>query len=305
MLRLCLAALALACIAAPRVGASPLHAGLSDRPVKVCLAERLARPPQLIVLGSSRAEKVEPSLVQSLTGLRTFNAAVSGGTPDDMWAYANFLHSLPGAHAQRVLWFLDVESLAQKKTNPGLLADPQLAPYLLSPPQVPPPGSRRCTVRTTPGTTFSASGFRAHDYHDTAMERGVSLQTSLARSLLQYRASYTGYVDLVPTATHRFEQTVALINSWGVTPVVVLTPDQPQFVAGLGAPWAHMHQKVVSYLSSLPATLKIDVIDATSISTFGGSPRAFYDGVHMKVSNVRLLVRYIVQVAQHFLGPVP
>ncbi|MEA2399257.1 MAG: hypothetical protein QOK25_2813, partial [Thermoleophilaceae bacterium] len=65
-------------------------AGLSDRPINVCLAGRLAQPRRLMILGSSRAEKVERSLVQARTGLRAFNAAASGGTPDDTWAYANF-----------------------------------------------------------------------------------------------------------------------------------------------------------------------------------------------------------------------
>jgi hypothetical protein len=281
------------------------HAALSDRPIKVCLAERLPRAPQLLVLGSSRAEKVEPSLVRHLTGLSTFNAAVSGGTPDDTWAYANFLHALPGAPAQRVLWFLDVESLERSTPNPGLLATPQLAPYLLSPPQTPPAGSRQCSLRTSPGTTYSALGFRAHDFHDAAVERHVSQARSLALSIAHYRRSYQRFPALIPAAEQRFEQTVSLINSWGVTPVIVLTPVHPLFEKQLAVPWGRMHRKVLAYLASLPDTLKIDFIDASSIATFGGTPRAFYDGVHMKVANVRLLVRYVIRVAHGDLGPVP
>ena len=65
---------------------------LSDRPIKACLVERLAQAPSLVILGSSRAEKVEPSYLRTRTGLTGFNAAVSSATPDDAWAFANLLH---------------------------------------------------------------------------------------------------------------------------------------------------------------------------------------------------------------------
>jgi hypothetical protein len=306
--RVVIASLLVACVMGPSVAASParaLPAGLSDRTIKVCLAERLAQPPQLMILGSSRAEKVEPSLVQALTGLSAFNAGVSGGTLDDAWAFANFLHALPGARTQRVLWFLDVEELAQTKINPGLLATPQLARFVRTPPAPPPPVTRRCTARSDQGTRYDARGFRAHDYHDSAVERGVSQSVSLANSLAHYRTMYARYGGLVPAVEHRFEQTVALINSWGATPVIVLTPLHPGFAQAIGEPWTRMHRNVVNYLASLRPKLELDVIDASSIRTFGGSAGAFYDGVHLKVENARQLVRYVVRRAHRYLRPGP
>jgi hypothetical protein len=62
---------------------------------------------------------------------------------------------------------------------------------------------------------------------------------------------------------------------------------------------------VLDYLAALPSTLRIHLVDASSITTFGGTPLAFYDGVHMKVANMRLLLRYVARVAQQDLGPVP
>jgi lysophospholipase L1-like esterase len=160
-------------------------------------------------------------------------------------------------------------------------------------------------VQTSPGTTYSARGFRAHDFHDAAVERHVSQQRSLALSIAHYRTSYQRFPDLIPAAEQRFEQTVSLINSWGVTPVVVLTPVHPLFAQQLAAPWGRMHRKVLAYLRSLPPTLRIHFIDASSIATFGGTPRAFYDGVHMKVANMRLLLRYVIQASRRDLSPVP
>jgi hypothetical protein len=87
--------------------------------------------------------------------------------------------------------------------------------------------------------------------------------------------------------------------------VIVLTPVHPLFEKQLAVPWGRMHRKVLAYLASLPDTLKIDFIDASSISAFGGTPRAFYDGVHMKVTNMRRLLRYVIHRAHRDLDPVP
>ena len=54
---------------------------LSDRPIKACLIERLPHAPSVMILGSSRAEKIQPSHLKRRTGLAGFNAAVSSGTP--------------------------------------------------------------------------------------------------------------------------------------------------------------------------------------------------------------------------------
>ena len=92
---------------------------LSDRPIKACLVQRLSYAPSLAILGSSRAEKVEPDYLKARTRLRGFNAAVSSATPDDAWAFANLLHDKASGAPQRVLWFLDIESMRSRPVNPG------------------------------------------------------------------------------------------------------------------------------------------------------------------------------------------
>ena len=95
-----------------------------------------------MILGSSRAEKIQPSQLRRLTGLTGFNAAVSSGTPDDAWSFANLLHAKAGDAQQRVLWLLDVESMRRRPIDPALLDTPSLA---------------RCTVvRVAPSSTKPA-----------------------------------------------------------------------------------------------------------------------------------------------------
>jgi hypothetical protein len=75
----------------------------------------------------------------------------------------------------------------------------------------------------------------------------------------------------------------------------VLTPIHPtlhKLIGPLG--WDARHQKVLDYLARLHSKYRFTVIDMTSIATFGGSPDAFYDGAHMKVPNLRLMLDAVI-----------
>ena len=51
---------------------------------------------------------------------------------------------------------------------------------------------------------------------------------------------------------------------------------------------------MVAYLRSLQSRYDFVLLDMSRIQTFGGSSRAFYDGVHMTPSNYRKLVRTVM-----------
>ena len=308
---------------------------LSDRPIKACLIERLPHSPSLMILGSSRAEKVQPSRLQRLTGLAGFNAAVSSGTPDDAWAFANLLHESGGGAQQRVLWLLDVESMRRRPIDPGLLDTPSLAQFLTRSTALHsrvqslwsfaswqtaadswksvratlfgtarPLSKRTCSIRTNGVTEYSRDGYRSFDFHDVAVRRGMSLARSIAITLAQYRTIYQGDTRLSPSAERRFEQTVSKMNSWNIRPIIVLTPVHPAFARAIGPlGWTQRHRQLVAYLRSLQARLSFDLLDASNIKTFGGTPHGFYDGVHMKVTNVNRLLDWIVRKAGEDLRP--
>jgi hypothetical protein len=307
---------------------------LSDRTTKACLAQRLTRPPRLLVLGSSRSMKIQPSYLQALTGSPTFNAGVSSATPQDAWAFVNFLHDrFPGTR-QRALWLVDVEMFRPKSLDPGLLATPALARYfsastrwqakasglttlfswhtasdswrvlsaslLSSSPAAAPAGSPGgCTYRTNGVTQFTPSGFRLWDIHDRARARGFSLNQGIALTTQEYSRIYrSGYPALSAEAERWFSRTMNLLNRWGTRPLVVLTPVQPRLlhaIAPIG--WNTRHAQVVGYLRQLQAHGSFDLLDASHIATFGGRPDGFYDGVHMTVPNLRKLVAWAV--SQH------
>jgi hypothetical protein len=296
----------------------------TDRSLKVNLIEHLTTAPGVVVLGSSRAMKVQPSFITSRTGLPAFNAAVSSGKPVDAWTFVNFIHGrFPAAHS-KYLWLLDVEAFRQWPIDPGLLNTPQLAAYLgtgtrlstrldqlpllfswptfwksvqsLRHAQSQPQAALRTAIG---GTQFAPDGFRVLDYHDQNLAKGLGLAKELPATIRQGIATYRGaYRRLDPTAESYFQRTLALMNSLGDAPVIALTPMQPEMLARV-APLGYdaRYRDVLAYLHSLQTRYRFTVVDLTQLNSFGGRSADFYDGYHMTVANTRRFVSAVLQKA--------
>ena len=296
----------------------------TDRSLKVNLIEHLRSAPSVVVLGSSRAMKVQPSFITSRTGLSAFNAAVSSGKPVDAWTFVNYIHSrFPAAHS-KFLWLLDVEAFRQWPIDPGLLNTPQLAAYLSAGTrlstrldQLPllfswptfwkslqsvrhAHGRTQAPLRTAIGATqFAPDGFRVLDYHDLNLAKGLGLARELPATIRQGVATYRGdYRRLDPTAETYLLRTLALMNSLGDSPVIALTPMQPQMLAAV-APLGYdaRYADVLAYLRSLQGRVRFTLLDFTHLSSFGGRAADFYDGYHMTVANTRRLVNAVLRKA--------
>ena len=290
----------------------------SDHRERLGLIGRLEEPPQLVVLGSSRALKAEPAYLQQLTGLRGFNAAASNGKTEDGFAYANLFHDRwPDAHI-RYLWILEVEAFRPLPPSPQLLAEPDLARHF--------PASLRAgtrlddfqrlfewrTTKSSVKTAWRAArggpqqgqvelqrdGFRAVDQHDRSEAAGVSFASRLAESVAtaQRFVPTMQKSGLAADARGYFEQAVADMNRFGDEPVIVLGPVHPGYRAALGgAAYDQLDDELTRYLDSLRGRLRFTVVDRRDLDSFGGSPDEFYDGIHLHVANMRKLLASAVQ----------
>jgi hypothetical protein len=297
--------------------------GFSDRTVKIDLADKLKTAPQFVIVGTSRAMRMLPSYLKQKTGLSGFNAAVNGigGLPDD-WAFANYFHEhFPNRHP-RYLWFVDVEAFQNMGVGGRLAAVPRLTKYipdLLNPKQLAvanleialeqaranmaastgKPASTFYQTRRAPTADqlrafsyFAADGGERPRWIKTGNDRLIAFQKGLAQSLTRYKAIYRDkYSSLLPLSQQYFAKMLAALNSWGTSPVIVLTPVHPDLLATIGPlGFNDRRQEVIAYIKSLAATYHFTFVDMTYISSFGGSPDRFYDGVHMDpLNNARLL----------------
>ena len=59
--------------------------------------------------------------------------------------------------------------------------------------------------------------------------------------------------------------------------------------------WQRRHAQVVRYLHTVAKRIPFELLDASRVATFGGSRRAFYDGVHMTAPNARRLAAWLIR----------
>ena len=295
----------------------------SDRTIKADAIQALKQPPQLVVLGSSRSMRYMPSHFEKVTGLSTFNAGVNGiGGTADAWAMVNFIHDTWPKSDPKYFWLLDVESFVPFKVQGRTANEPRLAQYV--------EGSG--TVRKTPAailrevwdsrsSVFSLASAkdslrvlmnrkkvkRVYDaYRQRFSADGTMIDRPLTKaewnsrwpkSVKRYTDLYTSaYHSLDPEAQKYFEDTLAFMNEHGATPLIVLTPINPKLLKIVGPlGWPQRHQQVLDYLDSLKTKYKFLFVDITDITTWGGDPNGFYDGVHMTTANTAKATDYVLK----------
>ena len=294
----------------------------TDRTVKADLIAALRRPPQLIVLGSSRSMTYEPAYLKRKTGLRTFNAGLNGiGGTADSWAIVNFIHERFPASRPAYFWLVDVESFVPFSVQGRTAAEPRLARYIDETSASRSVSSVLTKVYRDRATVFSwttageswrvltqrkqaaqtTSSYRKRFRPDgTYIPRGKTatvFKKYFLPSVQRYRDLYTNaYHGLDPRAKAYFERTLAFVNIHGATPLIVLTPINPKTLKVIGPlGWYTRHRQVVDYLKSLQADHRFVFIDLTAIATFNGDPEQFTDGVHMSTVNTRRAIDYVLR----------
>jgi hypothetical protein len=292
---------------------------MPDRRIKVDLVAALPEAPQVLIFGSSRAWKLNPEFIRAQTGLVTFNASVSGGRPPDAWAFANLIHDTFPAERPNYLWVLDVSELTKLELVPGLLNVPQLRRYF-------PSGlilrSRLKDISwlfsfTTARDSLSilrhpnairakAARQRKHwsmwgwftdSKHDVKLDANPGLP-NIQPDIREKSAIYRDYTGPDPEAKSYLEKTLKLFASWGGHGIIVIPPSQPGLIAALEPlGWSQRHQEVVDYLASLHGTYDFTVVDMTSLSSYGGSPTGFIDGVHLRTPEMQKMIAKVLEIA--------
>ena len=294
----------------------------SDRTVKADKIEQLKQPPQLVVLGSSRSMRYEPSYLEKKTGLRTFNAGVNGiGGTADAWAMTQFIHHVWPDDQPAYLWMLDVEAFVPFAVQARTANEPRLAQYVGQASAGKGPVELAKAIWQNRTTLFSLDtakdSVRLLLYRDKAknmqskyrkqiLDDGVLKQRlwsekewkrRFPNSVERYTNLYKNvYTKMDPEAQTYFTKTLAFMNAQGATPLIALTPINPKLRKILGPMgWEERHKQVVAYIESLKGTYDFVFVDLTDPSVFGFDPKQFYDGMHMTTINTEKAIDYILK----------
>jgi hypothetical protein len=280
-----------------------------DRSTKADLLTGLARPPELLIYGSSRAWTVEAARVEQATGLRTFNAAVTAGRPADAYVFTELVHRTWPQATPDYLWLLDVEAFLRGPLPPSLLAESRFSRYLPWRAKAEAQLDELGWLASWKGLQASYEVWRKHPTREKvraswlrriAADGTVKTPPSseakatpkrLERWTDETVAQYRSFARLDAEAETYVVKTLALFESWGGAGVVVLTPTQPEVLtAAEKAGWRARHEQVVGLLSRLQEEYDFAVVDLTSVSSFGGDPAGFFDATHMTTENQRKMI---------------
>jgi hypothetical protein len=294
----------------------------SDRTVKADKIEQLAEPPELVVLGSSRSMRYEPSYLEQKTGLSAFNAGVNGiGGTADAWAMTRFIHDTWPEADPEYLWLLDVESFVPFEVGARTANEPRMAQYVGQASIGKGPREFAQALWQNRSTLLSLD--TAYDSTRLILyrEEAKSSQSKYRKQILddgvlkprkwsekewdrRWPNSIERYSNLHknvfkgldPTAQEYFQKTLAFMNEQGKTPVIALTPVNPKLrkiLSPLG--WDDRYAEVVAYVESLQGQYDFVFLDMTDPRVFDYDKQEWYDGVHMTAVNTQPAIDHILE----------
>jgi lysophospholipase L1-like esterase len=292
---------------------------MSDREIKADLVARLDKAPQIVILGSSRAMKLDPRFVQEHLGRRAFNASVSGAKTPDAWAFVNLIHDrFPKAHPD-FIWLLDVNDFASARISPGLRSSPWLRRYfsadvryrsLLEDSQLQFSwNTLRTSIETARNTaserTIVARARRRWAADGWLKDGPVQIQNAkhpklpyVENHIRIYLRRYYGtrYRGLDPEAKRYFARTLALFASWGGRGLIVLPPTEPRMLAALRSHgWEDRQRELIAYLTTLERRYAFTLVDMSTVDRYGGSGVDFSDGVHLRTAGMERMMNKVLQ----------
>ena len=282
----------------------------TDRSVKLRLLRSAAGPPRILILGGSRATRIEPDSFWRLTGRPGFNLSFQNGRPEDAWAFVNFARLRFPKTPLQVVWLLHVEAFREQGLSPGLIQEPQLSRWFPSAlieaekkklPQTPeetPAGKDLALTR------FGPDGVVLRNRYDLAEAGGRPLSRAIDYSIETALERYeTTTAALYPRSQEYFEKTMALLGEMGTEQVVVLAPLHPRLLAAVrDAGWSERRAEVVAWLEREQKKYGFGLLDLSELSSIEGDPDDFYDGFHVKRANARRLVRTVVTALPEAFG---
>lgn len=286
-----------------------------DRSIKLDLLQHLRRSPQVLILGDSRGRQAEPGFLQKLTGLRGFNAAVTGGSAPDAYVFVRFAATLFPRQRRRYIWFTD-NGLASGIVLPQLAQDPRARRYLSGVPSF-----GLGDVETYLGTDATKASWRMFEkcvlatcrsriqYHaDGSLtnqslhylpEHAKSLTRSVRAKLAEVAASHETLAQAraalrLPGRFAYLDRMLAFMNGRGEVPVIVLNPVYPSVFAAQERKGFPDRRATLEKIAQLHRRFRFVLVDCEDSRTWGGNPQDWSNATHVNRANMRRELVYIV-----------
>ena len=279
-----------------------------------------AAPVTGLILGSSRSMFLPPELLDGLTGLRFFNAGLFGGLAEDDLAFYRLLLE---RGARPAVLLIGIDDFSLNDFQP--VRDETLSNYALarqiSPAANGPLGHflhvarlyhesmsldmlvdscRAIGQRISPSEPlnfFHPDGRLSYPTRDRQIEARTYDLERAVRNDFNYVSILHDTRFLSPRRTRYLEALLSEARERNTKVRMFVPPYHPELVSAMRndpVAWRH-HSMALEYYRSLEARFGVRFTDYTNETSFGGTPRAWYDGVHYSMDNAIKLIRQSVR----------
>lgn len=283
---------------------------------KEFLLRQYQRPIDLLVLGSSRAIAVDPAALEELTGLAGFNAAVGSAETQDYLAWLRLSIEVNGQPPRMVV--LGIDEVAFANSRPVVEAFNGSDALLATLPEI---GQ---TTRYLPfdehdlswGRTwdslrsvyfaltgyppdneeFEANGLGIYVAKEAASSTGsLDHSAGLLESMIDYRHRFESYSALDPDRVACFDRFLDLVAEHDIELVAFMTPMHPDFRRRIEGETVAAERRVAvrNLVRQRLAGRGWALHEATQPDDYGGDPRNYYDGVHMRPTEMTRLLQSV------------
>ncbi len=277
------------------------------------LATPFGPPPGIVVLGSSRAWKVEPPEVEKRFGAPAFVAAVDDARAEDHLALARHLLLDRKPPPRLLLLQLDppvfhptlaasTQLLRHPVLSRHLPADIPVADHLarwLDAPSLPvlTEGLRSlrlaATGYPTPDVRVGPDGFVSYQLRERELAEGrFDLDHHIDETIHHFRRIYAGFDRLSARRLAYLDALLELAAAKGTRVAIWIPPVHPHFEAALAALPAYpaRDREAAEAIAASAARHRVPFLDARRFESFGGDPALYYDGIHVREENDRRIL---------------
>jgi hypothetical protein len=293
------------------------------RATKTELMRQAAVKPEVLVLGSSRAMKIRPSLVQELTGMPTFNATVEGAMTEDDYIMLRYAVERAGAHPKLLLIGIDVEAFHNARpSNVALLISDELSGMA-------PGGSRlsrwkqltrlysweetKLTWRSlrhalvgypTTWNRFEPDGYLHYLLYEKERAEGhYPLQRRVDAMADDYTRRFQGYSHLSPERVGYLRDIMDYARQRNMRVILFITTLHPRVIEVVDPTgYEQRYAQVKDLLEQMKQEYGAQVFDFSTVDKFGGQTDWFYDGAHIDERNADLITHKMLDGYQQRSG---
>ena len=269
-------------------------------------------PPDVLLLGSSRAVALDPTLIKRVTGKTAYNAGITSAGARELLAMGSYADMRSPGRIPHLVVMLDLESFDNRRPNTRVVdylaredatyaACPTTsdcrsaslqAAHLIANDAV-----RRQRGAAVPYTTTQrADGKQINSPQAKLVAAGVNMNSVRNSRIAARIASYRpgAFDHLYPIPSGLFAQLLQRANAAGDQPTLALTALHPDCLERCGAAgWNDRHSEVLAMLDQLQVTYDFSVLDLSVPSTWRGSGSDFYDEIHLRPVGASRVVHYL------------